>query len=300
MSHWFKCYPGDFIGGLADLDTDEQAFYVQLVFRMYDAADAIYQDDRTIARWCKSNARKWNRVKDGLISKGKLTELPDGGLINERTLREMLKEIDRLPNAVSERLAKLSEMFGQSLPKVSRKFAQTSPETSTKTRPLKEARDQKLESGVVHAHAIDFRERCFEAAGLDPKISMAVAGLVSTVDLETLARDPKNPCDLELDIVPAIQQCAASLARRGQKLQSWRYCREAAIRNRDQRLAGAPAPVERPATSHGYRNGGKLSAFERLDQRLEAAAAGQESRFHDERDGGEGYVIDAEATRLAG
>jgi hypothetical protein len=52
--------------------------------------------------------------------------------------------------------------------------------------------------------------------------------------------------------------------------------------------------------SHTRRNGGKLSAFERLDQRLEAAAAGQEPRFDHERDGGEGYTIEAEATRLAG
>ena len=54
------------------------------------------------------------------------------------------------------------------------------------------------------------------------------------------------------------------------------------------------------AASNGNRNGGKLSAFERFDQRMEAAASGQEPRFNDERDGGGGYTIDAEATRLAG
>lgn len=54
------------------------------------------------------------------------------------------------------------------------------------------------------------------------------------------------------------------------------------------------------AASNGNRNGGKLSAFERFDQRMEAAASGQEPRFNDERAGGEGYTIDAEATRLAG
>jgi hypothetical protein len=47
-------------------------------------------------------------------------------------------------------------------------------------------------------------------------------------------------------------------------------------------------------------NGGKLGTFERFDQRMEAAASGQEPRFNDERAGGEGYTIDAEATRLAG
>ena len=54
------------------------------------------------------------------------------------------------------------------------------------------------------------------------------------------------------------------------------------------------------AASNGNRNGGKLSAFERFDQRMEAAASGQEPRFNDERAGGESYTIDAEATRLAG
>lgn len=54
------------------------------------------------------------------------------------------------------------------------------------------------------------------------------------------------------------------------------------------------------AASHSRRNGGKLSAFERLDQRLAEAANGHQPRFDDERGESEGYTIDAEATRLAG
>lgn len=145
-SPWFKCYPDDFLGGLADLSTDEQAFYVQLVFRMYDAADAIYVDDKRIARWCNSNARKWNRVKEALIDAGKLTVLRDGGLINRRALREMIKNSDRVPEKVKDRLAKLSQMFEESLGKDSQKFGETSPENTKKTAPLKEARSQKPET----------------------------------------------------------------------------------------------------------------------------------------------------------
>ena len=147
---------------------------------------------------------------------------------------------------------------------------------------------------------LDFGDRGLEAAGLDPSKAMATPGLVSTIQLEHLIRDPKNPCDPDLDVIPAIQQCAAGLARRNETIKNWSYCREAAIRNRDQRLAGNPAPTDRPATDYASRNGRKLSAFERLDRKLEEASAESKLRFDDERDGGQGYTIDAEATRLAG
>ena len=54
------------------------------------------------------------------------------------------------------------------------------------------------------------------------------------------------------------------------------------------------------AASFASKNGGKLGTFDRLDRKLEAAASRQDARFDDERDGGQGYTIDAEATRLAG
>lgn len=246
-SPWFKCYPDDFLGGLADLSTDEQAFYVQLVFRMYDAADAIYVDDKRIARWCNSNARKWNRVKEALIEAGKLTVLPDGGLINRRALREMIKNSDRVPEKVKDRLAKLSEMFEQTLGKDFQNFRETSPEKPTKTEPLKEARDQKPEGGVG---AREVLAALMEAAGLSEEDLMSRPGLVSPIEMIHLMNPAQGePCDLYLDIIPAVQRCVAGLTAKKDSLRNWSYCREAAIRNRDQRLAPAPSVQQRTASS---------------------------------------------------
>jgi hypothetical protein len=242
---WFKCYADDFLSGLADLSIDEQAFYVQLVFRMYDAADAIYVDDKRIARWCNSNARKWNRVKEALIDAGKLTILPDGGLINRRALREMIKNSDRVPQTVRGRLENLSQLFEQTLGKDFQKFRETSPEKPKKTEPSKEPRDQKPDEGMGAREVLD---ALMNAAGLSEAELMTRPGLVSPVEMLHLMNPTQGqPCDLQLDIVPAVQRCAAHLKAKNDTLKSWSYCREAAIRNRDQRLAPAPDVQQRPA-----------------------------------------------------
>jgi DNA-binding transcriptional ArsR family regulator len=142
--------------------------------------------------------------------------------------------------------------------------------------------------------SVVLRERCFEAAGLDPQIAMAVPGLVSTIEIERLIRDLKHPCDLELDVIPAIQSCAASLRNKGSTLANWSYCRAAILRNRDQRLAGIPAPVAPPAAANGspasrqkHSGGGVVSASLRLAAKL------RESRGLDDNYGGEAEPIDA-------
>lgn len=141
--------------------------------------------------------------------------------------------------------------------------------------------------------SVVLRARCFEAAGLDPKVAMAVPGLVSTIDIERLIRDQKHPCDFEQDVVPAIQACAATLRQKNQTLTNWSYCRAAILRNRDQRLAGNPAPVKQPAATNGasasrqkHGGGGVVAASLRLAAKL------RESRGVDDGDGSEAEPID--------
>lgn len=141
---WFKCYPSDFLDGLRDLDNDETMFYVHLVLRMYDLADAIRMDDKQIARMVGSNIRKWERVKASLIDKNKLWETPDGALINQRALKEMLNLVysksstnTPVPDKIAERLTNVSLMFGQSFAKDCRNI----PEKPFKNKGSK--RDQK-------------------------------------------------------------------------------------------------------------------------------------------------------------
>lgn len=148
LGPWFKCFQGDLLAAMHDMDARKQGFYCQIIFRMYDAADAIYADDRTIGRWCNSNARPWVKIKEELIAEGRITVLPDGGLINPRALKEMndqAQKNDQVPDFIRERLAKLSQMFAESFANLSRNNCETFPENPLKTEPLIEARSQKLE-----------------------------------------------------------------------------------------------------------------------------------------------------------
>lgn len=153
------------------------------------------------------------------------------------------------------------------------------------------------------------RARCFEAAGLSEADAMNSPGLVSTVDIERLLRDPKHPCDFDLDVIPAIQTCAASLRKKGDTLKSWSYCRAAILRNRDQRLAGNPAPTEQPAATHGtparnqkHAGSGTAAAGKRLITKLREAR-GEHDGFGGEaepiNDGGLGGVF-TNHRRIAG
>ena len=180
LGPWFKCYPKDFLSGMCDMDARKQGFYCQIIFRIYESANAIYASDRIIGRWCNSNARAWLKIKEELIAEGKLVQLPDGGLINSRALEEMLEQAgksDDVPEFVIERLLKIDNMFREtfakdsrkfreslgkdevsqkireSFAKDSRKFRETCPENTIKTKPIIEVRNQKSDRGSAHAHA---------------------------------------------------------------------------------------------------------------------------------------------------
>lgn len=271
LGPWFKCYPSDWLGGMRDMDPVAQAFYVQIIFRMYENADAIYADDRTIGRWCNSNARPWRKVRETLLHEGKLVELSDGGLINPRALREMVDQSKSrdVPPFIRERLVKLWDMFGERIGKHSRIFPETSTETPLKTRPLKEARSQKLDSCVVSAHAREKPDVKFlidgalEAAGLTERDLHGSPGLHSVADLVHLTQPASGePCDWEMDVLPAIRQSASQLANRNQKLKTWRYVRDIAIQNRNDRIAGIaelPAAERAGSRSEAHRTHARRS-----------------------------------------
>lgn len=165
VGSWFKCYQGGFLKGLEGLSDSEQAFYIQIVLRNYDSGNAVYVDYKTIGRWCASNARKAERVVEQLIEKGRLFRLPDGGLIDERALDEMVEVCtsrkDKVPQKIRERIAKLA----QCLAKHSQIISQTSPENSIKSVPLKEEENRK-DSARASActHALEaLRHACTSA-----------------------------------------------------------------------------------------------------------------------------------------
>ena len=105
-------------------------------------------------------------------------------------------------------------------------------------------------------YSLMVRERIMAAAGLDDVSIASSPRLIAPTEIIHLLKPVSGePCDLELDVLPAVQVCAAQLAARGQSLKSWSYCREAIIRNRDQRLTAAPDVKASPSYS-GYDGSG--------------------------------------------
>jgi hypothetical protein len=71
-----------------------------------------------------------------------------------------------------------------------------------------------------------------------------------------------EPVDLEADYLPAIDAKAAQVHKTGKPIRSWNWIDEIAIKNRDRRLAGLPAPEkfnERTGQGPGASNGGSRS-----------------------------------------
>ena len=313
LGPWFKCYPSDFLQGMRDMEPVTQAFYVQLILRMYENADAIYADDRQIGRWCNSNARPWKKVREQLIQQGRLVELSDGGLINPRALEEMVSQSDRdnVPAFVKTRLAKVSEMFRESFGKDSRKNCETSPEKPAKTKPLIEAQkpDTTLEAREASPTILEIRSACIKAAGLTDADVSSPAMIAPTEIIHLIRPVSGEPADLELDVIPAIQSCAATLRQKNQTLKSWSYCREAILRNRDNRLSGAPAvqqgrgaPRKPYASASAKRHAQSDADIDAVVNHLRGRVDWQDGNQDDEADrasgGSRGRIVDLEPTEF--
>lgn len=90
---WFKCYPIEFLKGMRNLTAEEQAYYVQIVMRIYESGQPVKNDYRMIARWCQSNRRASERVIKSLIEKHRINQLDDGRLVDERAAIEVQARI---------------------------------------------------------------------------------------------------------------------------------------------------------------------------------------------------------------
>jgi uncharacterized protein YdaU (DUF1376 family) len=244
----------DFTAKTSDLDAKETGAYLLILMTLWTRGGTLPADQKKLQRVARVG-RDWPKVwsaishyftvENGLLSQDRLTE----ELHKVHTKREANAHAGARGGRAKALKAKEQGLANAT---ISPKQPEPEPEL--------------VELSSARASPADFRERCFRAAGLDPKAAMAMPGLVSTIALERLIRDPNHPCDPDLDILPAIETCAAGLRKRGETLTNWSYCREAAIRNRDQRLSGNPSPALRtaspvsPAGRHQKHAGGGIAA----------------------------------------
>lgn len=241
---YFPLYPDDFEADTAHLTLCEDGAFNRLLRLCWRTPGCSVPSDRT---WIYRRMRAHNEADQKVVETVIAEFFKDDGerLSNARLSKEWLAA-----NEAHTRRKSAGAKGGKAKALKTNEMAPSNASPMLK-QPEPEPEPIVVELSSARTGANEFRDRCFNAAGLDPQTAMAEPGLVSTVSLERLIRDLNSPCDPDLDVIPAIETCAAGLRKRGQTLNNWSYCREAALRNRDQRLAGNPAPTEQPASVNG-------------------------------------------------
>lgn len=168
----------------------------------------------------------------------------------------------------------------------SRKNAATPP-TPSRNIAARAAAEMRPPSPHSYAATVAARDAATKEPSLEPESYRLVSAPVSKDAIEFLiiragdACDPTAPslhhgadlnrllrggCSWDDDILPAVDQLAASFRRRRARFGTWSLLSEHALRNRDLRLAGvaAPEPVGEPR-----RQGGRVSIAAVVD-RMEA------------------------------
>lgn len=224
---YYKRYPRDFLDKTIGMSLELKGAYGIVLDLIYMRDGRLPDDVQYVAGQLGCSVRKWKSIRDQLVAMGKLTV--ENGVISNSRADKVLEETRTFREKQAENRSHPNKNKAVETPKTHH--------TDTDTEVIVE----------LSTRAREFRDRCFEAAGLDPQAAMAEPGLISTIALERLIRDPVSPCDPDLDVIPAIQSCAATLRKQGRTISNWSYCREASLRNRDQRLAGNPAPTAQPA-----------------------------------------------------
>lgn len=88
-SRWYKRCGADFIHGTMNLTLEEKGAYSLCLDLIYDRGGPIPDDARWLSGVCGVSMRKWNSLRQSLISAGKLT-VENGFLTNSRAALEIV------------------------------------------------------------------------------------------------------------------------------------------------------------------------------------------------------------------
>ena len=124
---WYKRDPRAALIGMAGLTLEERGAYNALLDLVYAGDGSFPNDERVICKMLGINRRRWKRLRDSLIAKGKIY-LNGNRLHNERADSETSDAFDRVARKAQRRhAAQVSRKFGESFVKVSRNMG-VSPE----------------------------------------------------------------------------------------------------------------------------------------------------------------------------
>ena len=262
---------GDYIIGTQGMSLEHEGAYQRFLMRLYARGKPLPDDDSIMASIMSLSTRVWRRVKDALIAAGKIV-VRAGCLTNKRFEQERLRRAEQLrkrslaaqqrwqmerenaaekplPSApVSPKPEQVSPKFAGSLAEVSPKLSANGDEKPNKINgtmgtsayanlePITKSTTLTRTRGDLE----QLRNRLREAGG--SAINETYGGFLVLADP---IRWLESGCDLEMDIVPAVQRTTAAAAKRNAKIVSWGYFNDAVIEARDRRLMPMSAPAAR-------------------------------------------------------
>jgi uncharacterized protein YdaU (DUF1376 family) len=252
---------GDYIIGTQGMSLEHEGAYQRFLMRLYARGKPLPDDDRAMAAIMSLSTRVWCRVKAALVALGKII-VRAGCLTNGRFEKERLKRAEQLHKrslAAQARWRQEREVSAKpesAAEAVSPKFEGSLPETSAKFSAKKDDKPNEIKAPQdASAYANQYpltksnttlyrarareeldalRKRLLEAGG--SAINEAHPGFL--VLAEPIAWLEAG-CDLEMDIVPAIQKTIRG--KRAGQIVNWAYFRAAVREARDIRLTPMPA-----------------------------------------------------------
>ena len=91
--------PSDWLAGTAGMTPAERGIYITLVCLIYENAGPIERQDRRLARVCGCSASAFVRILEILIDEGKIMEVDDNFLTNDRCERQLRKRSEKSQKA---------------------------------------------------------------------------------------------------------------------------------------------------------------------------------------------------------
>lgn len=88
---WYKRFPADFIAGTLQLSLEEKGAYSIVLDLIYDRRGPIPDDPAWISRVCGCSVRRWNQIRDKLITEKKIYVFQDE-ISNVRADNQILSE----------------------------------------------------------------------------------------------------------------------------------------------------------------------------------------------------------------
>jgi len=95
---WYKRDPHAALDGMMELTLEERGAYNTVLDLIYARDGAVADDMRFLAGWCRCDIRVWKRIRERLLSLGKLY-LADGMLRNSRADAEVDKGLLRIASS---------------------------------------------------------------------------------------------------------------------------------------------------------------------------------------------------------